>query len=426
VKGKEVVSYEGVHCANCATPMQGEFCHACGQSIHTVLKPAHHLLEDTVETFLHVDGRLLHTLPPLLAKPGFLTLEYFAGRRQRYIAPFRLMFVLCLLAFFLTHVAIDMSVGKSDPTGAHVEKDTFDGLDTPAEVRKALDKQLADLQQAKARTANVPGVEASLNAAENELRDQATARIAELERGKHAAGDAAPAATAAAAPASSAPAPAASEAPADATSTAAASTASGKKHRGHSDQKAIKQWLTGHDHVHIAWLPAFMNTRLDHSLGNLRDNLNGLNSSDPDVHEQAVERIKAGIFGALPQTMFVLMPVFALLLKLFYLFKRRLYMEHLIVALHSHAFLFAILLIGALLSLLKGWIVPHAAWAEHPFFWLEVALSIWAPLYLLLMQKRIYRQGWVVTVLKYLMIGWCYMWLLGTFLTGALALGFAH
>jgi hypothetical protein len=42
------------------------------------------------------------------------------------------------------------------------------------------------------------------------------------------------------------------------------------------------------------------------------------------------------------------------------------------------------------------------------------------------MQKRIYRQGWVVTVLKYLMIGWCYMWLLGTFLTGALALGFAH
>ena len=38
--------------------------------------------------------------------------------------------------------------------------------------------------------------------------------------------------------------------------------------------------------------------------------------------------------------MFVLIPLFALLLKLFYVFRRRLYMEHLIVALHSHAFLF--------------------------------------------------------------------------------------
>ena len=48
---------------------------------------------------------------------------------------------------------------------------------------------------------------------------------------------------------------------------------------------------------------------------------------------------------SLPQTLFVLLPIFALLLKVFYLFKRRLYMEHLIVALHSHAFLCAALLL---------------------------------------------------------------------------------
>ena len=43
------------------------------------------------------------------------------------------------------------------------------------------------------------------------------------------------------------------------------------------------------------------------------------------------------LFNVLPQTLIVLMPIFALMLKIAYWFKRRLYMEHLIVALHSHA-----------------------------------------------------------------------------------------
>ena len=97
---KDVVPFEGLQCANCGTPLQGEYCFYCGQSVHSVLKPVHNMLEETVETVLHIDGRILHTLPPLMCKPGFLTLEYFSGRRMRYIAPFRLMFVLCLLAFF--------------------------------------------------------------------------------------------------------------------------------------------------------------------------------------------------------------------------------------------------------------------------------------------------------------------------------------
>ena len=37
--------------------------------------------------------------------------------------------------------------------------------------------------------------------------------------------------------------------------------------------------------------------------------------------------------------MFVLVPVCALMLKLAYLFQRRLYLEHLVVTLYSHVFL---------------------------------------------------------------------------------------
>ena len=34
------------------------------------------------------------------------------------------------------------------------------------------------------------------------------------------------------------------------------------------------------------------------------------------------------------------------------------------------------------------------------------------PLYLLLMQKRVYGQGWIMTLLKYLVLGICYLVLL--------------
>ena len=60
------------------------------------------------------------------------------------------------------------------------------------------------------------------------------------------------------------------------------------------------------------------------------------------------------VMGRVPAMMFFLLPVFALLLKLTYWFKRRLYMEHLIVALHSHAFLCAGLLVVLLLAVVAA------------------------------------------------------------------------
>jgi hypothetical protein len=128
----------------------------------------------------------------------------------------------------------------------------------------------------------------------------------------------------------------------------------------------------------------------------------------------------------LPPTMFVLMPVFAGLLKLFYVFRRRLYMEHLIVALHSHAFLFLWLLLCTLLTWLANWLEPRALWTTYPLNWLERILVLWAPIYLLLMQKRVYHQGWPMTLLKFWFIGWCYFWLLMIALMIAAALGVAH
>lgn len=112
-------------------------------------------------------------------------------------------------------------------------------------------------------------------------------------------------------------------------------------------------------------------------------------------------------FSLAPQVMFLLLPLLALLLKLFYWRQGRFYIEHLILTLHNHSFLLqlALLAIGVLKlqSLAQGSAVLTALLAPVP------AILLWsAPLYLLSSQKRFYRQSWGVTVVKFAGIGFLY------------------
>ncbi|KTF30634.1 membrane protein, partial [Xanthomonas vesicatoria] len=113
-------------------------------------------------------------------------------------------------------------------------------------------------------------------------------------------------------------------------------------------------------------------------------------------------------FAAVPSTLLVLVPLFALLLRVFYLRSGRVYLEHLVVALYSHAFLCLNLLAMLLLSLLGESVVQRAP----PIAWsigvLQFGLAVWMPLYLLGMQRHVYGQSWSVTVLKYLGLGSLY------------------
>lgn len=401
---KQLTSYEGLHCANCGASMQGEFCHECGQSTHSVLKPMHHMVEETVETVLHIDGRIVHTLPPLLLKPGFLTLEYFSGRRVRYIAPFRLMFVLCLLAFFVCHLRVEDSRIELGPnTQVHTSDNAFDAATTPSAVNLALQQQLTDLQRARAAMGPVSKLAASgMDEAENAMRQQAAQRLQALGA-----------------------APATGVSPKPSTDTPAAKAAAMGDHTQDVHTKISDDWLTRSSRIEIPWLPGFVNHRLSGSADHFKANIRALKSPGAS-RQEAYARMLNNFFGVLPQTMFVMIPLFALLLKLFYVFRRRLYMEHLIVALHSHAYLFLSLLLGVSLGALSSWLAPYAAWTSYPLYWLEWGLALWIPIYLLIMQKRIYHQGWPMTLLKFWCIGWCYFWLLLFALTVAAALGMAR
>jgi hypothetical protein len=54
-----------------------------------------------------------------------------------------------------------------------------------------------------------------------------------------------------------------------------------------------------------------------------------------------------------------------------------------------------------------------------------VGLTVaWIPVYLLIMQKRVYGQGWPMTLAKYAVLGMCYSVLVSFALLGAMIVGF--
>lgn len=92
---------------------------------------------------------------------------------------------------------------------------------------------------------------------------------------------------------------------------------------------------------------------------------------------------------------FLLIPVLALLLKLFYIRSKRLYYEHLIFSLHIHSFFFLILI----LCLLAG-------------FFIHVSIGIIALVFLiytLLALRRYYRQSTGKTLAKIFLVSVSYL-----------------
>jgi len=88
------------HCENCGTPVPERFCGTCGQRLEPPVHSLWHFGRIAVEDLTHADSRLWRTLGALLLKPGYLTAEFLAGRRVRYLPPVRLYLVVSLLFFF--------------------------------------------------------------------------------------------------------------------------------------------------------------------------------------------------------------------------------------------------------------------------------------------------------------------------------------
>lgn len=120
--------------------------------------------------------------------------------------------------------------------------------------------------------------------------------------------------------------------------------------------------------------------------------------------ESLVNALLDNFMHHIPKLAFILLPLFALLLKGFFRRKRMLYVEHLIVTVYLYDFIF---LFGSLILILSLLIRP---WAE--FF---ASLQFYGILlYVLVMLRRVYENSWGRSLVKLFLIGISFCILLGT------------
>ena len=93
------------NCLNCGTPLEGRYCHACGQKAASLHLGVHDFVHEATHEFLHLDGKILSTVKLLVTRPGQLTKEFIEGRRARYITPLRLYLTFSVLFFALAVLA---------------------------------------------------------------------------------------------------------------------------------------------------------------------------------------------------------------------------------------------------------------------------------------------------------------------------------
>jgi hypothetical protein len=66
------------------------------------------------------------------------------------------------------------------------------------------------------------------------------------------------------------------------------------------------------------------------------------------------------------------------------------------------------MLLLTLAALARAWAADAAPALAPLLRLLIIGMFIWLPVYLFLMQKKVYRQGWFFTTLKFCAIGICY------------------
>lgn len=118
----------------------------------------------------------------------------------------------------------------------------------------------------------------------------------------------------------------------------------------------------------------------------LREKTEKYTALDDPGRREAAQRVRAEFVNSLPKVMFLLLPLFALILK--GLYRSRYYVEHLIFAFHLHAFAF--------LALIPAVLIRST--------WLGAATTLLILAYLLIAMRSVYAGSWPATVLKFVLL----------------------
>jgi len=333
-------------CTNCGSPMMGAFCGVCGQPVETHRRSVFVLLHDFIKDIASFDSRILRTARALLFQPGELPLAFRLGRTQRYVPAVRLYLFVSLIFFValsLSGIAI-MQLRLKQTSLQYVSDVSHnvyvieDGVRTRLSTFKTDDKGNVYL--------SVPGVPKKIVHSIKVNGDKTVtiatephlfARIGTLQG----------------------VAPAESKLIADDLKNLEA---------GGGEKSGFGLWMN----QHVARM------------------MRALAVDPASINEPLTQWI--------PRALIILLPLFALLLAVFYWRQRKkfYFVDHLVFSLNFHAFGFVALLVAAgLAQVLSVRVVG-------------VGLIVWIAAYLLLAMKRFYGQGWTWTTIKFVTAGFIY------------------
>ena len=330
---KEEASYKDITCKNCETFFDGKFCPECGQSVKDYDKPFSFIFYNFVGDFFAFDTRFFRTFIALLFKPGFLSKEYFDGKRITYAPPFRIFIFVSFILFLL------------------LQTYTNKGLTT------VLD---SDLKNAKIRLDSTSLVKADSIFSEVKIElDSTEAVVAD----------------------------------------------------SFLNQYGLDLDSVGSEDINLKInMETFKDTRdLRQVLNKYANELETQLETEEDPKERAKKRelirlcrspeqATAKVLEHMSWAFFLLLPIFALILKLVYIRRKHNYMRHLIFSIHIHSFIFLVMIIiVAMYMIFKGN--------------LEIITSLLffaIPVYFVIALKRFYGQKIGKIILKFLAISLLY------------------
>jgi len=347
-RGKDRQPLPFTHCQNCGAELTGPHCAQCGQAAIDYRRSFRHVIVDVLDSFLNWDSKFFATIGLLIVKPWRLTNEFLSGKRVRYLHPLRLYLLASILFFFAVNYG---AKGLRLEPGKISEKNRTAIAATVAEKRDEIE---AEFDKENLST---------------EERKKAQDALDYLTKPS-------PAATAAA-----------EQQPSPTITPTASPPEPGKRTYGAVNERPFLVFDA--DTKSSTPFERWLETRAKEKMGE---------------HGTKMGLFIATLFSNLPYMMLCCIPLFAFVLKVLYIRRHIFYIDHLIYALHIHTFLYTGVMLIVLATMGLNRIAPPALAG-----WIIALLWILFVVQIFLSIRRVYRQGWFMSTLKFFVGGFVYM-----------------
>ncbi|MTI20942.1 DUF3667 domain-containing protein [Fulvivirga sp. RKSG066] len=389
-------------CLNCGRTLDKiyNYCPNCGQGNHDDNVSFGALLGDFFSTYFAVDSKFGRTVLPFFIKPGYLTNRYVEGKRESYAHPIRLYLIISLFYFFTVTIATNEVMKEFD--GDETKKGIISNskstklIDVLPLMDEGLKKDLQKPLSGKERKLLQEKLEVnnsldSLTSYLSDLRPK-TQRELRLHLGDSIA---------------------------DVFKLAEVSEEEKKKEEEKRKNKSDQSILNRIDFDKISDLS---DTDLTDKQVYDSLKLGELSYFDEMIAYQMIrvnradnKQVVGYVVKNLPLMMFILIPIFALVLKLLYVRRNELYIKHLIHALHLHCFAY---LIYGVLIITTTYLLKNDDISEPMLTIGFILVSTYAFISFL----KVYKQHWFKTLIKFNIVGGIYMFAIMIFFMMELAI----